>query len=199
RAGRRPARLRREARPRRPLPRGGVPRPAVALRGLRPAGAGGDGVRNAGRRDERSRSSRGRRRSGGVRRAGRARGRRSARARRTRDTRTRRTGACPPLLVGRDRAPRGRRIPRGARSVTRVAAVVVSHGHAQELRDALPALAPQVDELVLIENLPGSVDDVPERAIVLRNDRPLTFAANLNQGIAVSTAQYVLSVNPDAV
>ena len=83
--------------------------------------------------------------------------------------------------------------------MTRVAAVVVSHGHAQELRDSLPALAPQVDELVVIENLPGSVDDVPERAIVLRNERPLTFAANLNQGIASSTAQYVLSVNPDAV
>jgi len=83
--------------------------------------------------------------------------------------------------------------------VTRVAAVVVSHGHARELRELLPALAPQADELVVIENFPGSVDDVPERAIVLRNERPLTFAANLNQGIAASTAQYVLSVNPDAV
>jgi len=83
--------------------------------------------------------------------------------------------------------------------VTRVAAVVVSHGHAQELHESLPALAPQVDELVLIENLPGSVDDVPERAIVLRNERPLTFASNLNQGIAASTSKYVLSVNPDAV
>jgi N-acetylglucosaminyl-diphospho-decaprenol L-rhamnosyltransferase len=83
--------------------------------------------------------------------------------------------------------------------LTRVAAVVVSHGHELELRESLPALAPQVDELVLIENLPGSVDDVPERAIVLRNERPLTFASNLNQGIAASTAEYVLSVNPDAV
>ncbi len=83
--------------------------------------------------------------------------------------------------------------------MTRVAAVVVSHGHARELRELLPALAPQADELVVIENFPGSVDDVPERAIVLRNERPLTFAANLNQGIAASTAQYVLSVNPDAV
>jgi len=83
--------------------------------------------------------------------------------------------------------------------VTRVAAVVVSHGHARELRESLPALWPQVDELVLIENLPGSIDSVPESARVLRNERPLTFAANLNQGIAASTARYVLSVNPDAV
>jgi len=83
--------------------------------------------------------------------------------------------------------------------LTRIAAVVVSHGHARELRESLPALVPQVDELVLIENLPGSVEDVPERAIVLRNERPLTFASNLNQGIAASTAEYVLSVNPDAV
>ena len=83
--------------------------------------------------------------------------------------------------------------------MTRVAAVVVSHGHAQELRESLPALAPQVDELVLIENLPGSSVDVPDGAQVLRNERPLTFAANLNQGIAASTASYVLSVNPDAV
>ena len=83
--------------------------------------------------------------------------------------------------------------------MTRIAAVVVSHGHARELRESLPALVPQVDELVLIENLPGSVEDVPERAIVLRNERPLTFASNLNQGIAASTAEYVLSVNPDAV
>ena len=83
--------------------------------------------------------------------------------------------------------------------MTRIAAVVVSHGHARELRESLPALVPQVDELVLIENLPGSVDNVPERATVLRNERPLTFASNLNQGIAASTAEYVLSVNPDAV
>ena len=83
--------------------------------------------------------------------------------------------------------------------MTRVAAVVVSHGHARELRESLPALAPQVDELVLIENRPGSVDDVPDGSRVLHNAVPLTFAANLNQGIAASTAEYVLTVNPDAV
>ena len=83
--------------------------------------------------------------------------------------------------------------------MTRVAAIVVSHGHARELRDSLPAIAPQVDELVVIENFPGSIDDVPDEARVLRNERPLTFAANVNQGIAATTAPHVLSVNPDAI
>jgi N-acetylglucosaminyl-diphospho-decaprenol L-rhamnosyltransferase len=83
--------------------------------------------------------------------------------------------------------------------MTRVAAVVVSHGHARELRESLPALDPQVDELVVVENLPGSVDEVPEKAHVIRNPEPKTFAANLNAGIAATTTPYVLSVNPDAI
>ena len=41
----------------------------------------------------------------------------------------------------------------------RVAAVVVSHGHPAELGESLPALRPQVDELVVIANVPGSVPD----------------------------------------
>ena len=47
-----------------------------------------------------------------------------------------------------------RGLPGGARTV-KVSAVVVSHGHARELERSLPALAPQVDELVVIANLPG--------------------------------------------
>ena len=43
----------------------------------------------------------------------------------------------------------------------KVAAVVVSHGNAAELERLLPALAPQVDELVVIANVPGSVGEVP--------------------------------------
>ena len=42
-----------------------------------------------------------------------------------------------------------------------VSAIVVSHGHARELEQSLPALAPQVDELVVIANLPGSVGALP--------------------------------------
>ena len=39
----------------------------------------------------------------------------------------------------------------------KVAAIVVSHGHPVELAQSLPALEPQVDELVVIANVPGSV------------------------------------------
>ena len=38
-----------------------------------------------------------------------------------------------------------------------VAAIVVSHGHARELETLVPVLAPQVDELVVVANTPGSV------------------------------------------
>jgi hypothetical protein len=79
-----------------------------------------------------------------------------------------------------------------------VAAVVVSHGHADAVERLLPALAPQVDDVVLIGNLPGSVRE-PVDARVLRNAQPLPFAANVNQGIAATTAPLVLVANPDAV
>ena len=83
--------------------------------------------------------------------------------------------------------------------MTRVAAVVVSHGDAEELRVSLPALAAQVDELFVIGNIPGSVADVPEGARVLRNERPLGFAANANRGFAETTGEFVVLGNPDAV
>ena len=79
-----------------------------------------------------------------------------------------------------------------------VAAVVVSHGHAAELERSLPLLAPQVDELVVVANLPGSVGEVPAGARVLENDRPRSFAANVNRGVAETTAGYVVVSNPDA-
>jgi len=81
----------------------------------------------------------------------------------------------------------------------KVSAVVVSHGHAQELGALLPALLPQVDELVVVANTPGSAADVPEAVRVLENPRPLPLAANVNLGIAATTGEYVLSANPDAV
>ena len=55
----------------------------------------------------------------------------------------------------------------------KVSAVVVSHGHAAELERSLPALVPQVDETLVIANLPGSVGDVPAGVRVLENPRPL--------------------------
>ena len=67
----------------------------------------------------------------------------------------------------------------------KVSAVVISHGHAAELEDSLPALAPQVDELLVIANIPGSVPDaLPQGVRVLENELPLSFAANANLGAA---------------
>jgi GT2 family glycosyltransferase len=80
----------------------------------------------------------------------------------------------------------------------KVSAIVVSHGHAQELGALLPALLPQVDELVVVANTPGSAGGVPEAVRVLENPRPLPLAANVNLGIAATTGEYVLSANPDA-
>jgi GT2 family glycosyltransferase len=51
----------------------------------------------------------------------------------------------------------------------------------------------------VIANLPGSAPGVPDGARVLENQRPMTFAANVNQGIASTTGTYVLVANPDAV
>jgi hypothetical protein len=82
----------------------------------------------------------------------------------------------------------------------RVSAVVVSHGHADELEQSLPVLAPQVDELLLIANIPGSVPhDLPDGVRVLENDRPLSFAANANVGVANTQHELVLIANPDAI
>jgi N-acetylglucosaminyl-diphospho-decaprenol L-rhamnosyltransferase len=80
-----------------------------------------------------------------------------------------------------------------------VSAVVVSHGHARELERSLPALSPQVDELVVVANVPGSVGTVPDGARVVENERPLSFAANANQGFAATSGKLVVIANPDAV
>ena len=78
----------------------------------------------------------------------------------------------------------------------RVAAVVVSHGHPRELEESLPALRPQVDELIVIANIPGSV---PDGVDAVHNDAPLGFGANVNRGVALTTAELVVSANPDAI
>jgi N-acetylglucosaminyl-diphospho-decaprenol L-rhamnosyltransferase len=78
----------------------------------------------------------------------------------------------------------------------KVSAVVVSHGHAAKLETTLPLLRAQVDELVVIANIPGST---PAGVEAVHNERPLGFAANLNKGLALTTGDAMLSVNPDAV
>ena len=81
----------------------------------------------------------------------------------------------------------------------KVSAVVISHGHAAELEHSLPALAPQVDELLVIANIPGSLPAVlPDGVRVLENELPLSFAANANLGAAQTEYELVLIANPDA-
>jgi hypothetical protein len=78
----------------------------------------------------------------------------------------------------------------------KVAAVVVSHRHPAELAQSLPALEPQVDELVVVANVPGSV---PEGVDAMHNERSLGYGANLNRGFATTDAELLLAANPDAV
>jgi hypothetical protein len=81
----------------------------------------------------------------------------------------------------------------------KVSAVVISHGHAAELERSLPALLPQVDELVVIANTAGSARGVPEGLRVIENPRPQSLSANVNAGIAATTSAFVLNANPDAI
>jgi N-acetylglucosaminyl-diphospho-decaprenol L-rhamnosyltransferase len=81
----------------------------------------------------------------------------------------------------------------------RVSAVVVSHGHRRELETSLPALLPQVDEVVVIANAPGSAPVDTAGVRLLENARQRSFAANLNAGIAATSGELVLVANPDAV
>ena len=78
----------------------------------------------------------------------------------------------------------------------KVAAVVVSHGTPDDVARLLPALRDQVDELVVIANIPGSV---PDGVAAVHNAQPLGFAANLNRGFGLTHAPLVVSVNPDAI
>lgn len=80
----------------------------------------------------------------------------------------------------------------------RLSAAVVSHGHASELESSLSALAPQVDEIILVANVPGSIPQDLHGARVIENERPLPYAANLNKAIAVTAGELVVVCNPDA-
>jgi N-acetylglucosaminyl-diphospho-decaprenol L-rhamnosyltransferase len=74
-----------------------------------------------------------------------------------------------------------------------VAAVVVTHGPEAALDRCLHALGPQVDDLVVVANPPAPETHV--RTIV--NERDLGFSANANQGIAATSASFVIVANPD--
>lgn len=81
----------------------------------------------------------------------------------------------------------------------RVAGVVVTHGPDPDLADCLRALEPQVEELVIVANLPGELPPLPADAQVLQNERPRGYSANANRGIAATTAPFVCLANPDTV
>ena len=74
-----------------------------------------------------------------------------------------------------------------------VAGVIVTHGPDPSLPAAIESLAPQVDELVVVANPPAP--ETEARLIV--NEHALGFAANVNKGVAATSAEYVVVANPD--
>jgi N-acetylglucosaminyl-diphospho-decaprenol L-rhamnosyltransferase len=79
-----------------------------------------------------------------------------------------------------------------------VSGVVVTHGSHPDLRRCLESLAPQVDELVVVANLPLELE-LPPGARLLENERPLGFGANVNRGVAETKGELVTIANPDTV
>ena len=77
-----------------------------------------------------------------------------------------------------------------------VSGVVVTHGPQPDLGRCLAGLAPQVDELVVVANLPLELD-LPARARLVENERPRGFGANVNRGVAETTGEFVVIANPD--
>jgi GT2 family glycosyltransferase len=84
----------------------------------------------------------------------------------------------------------------------KVSAIVIVTGpeETELMRKSLPALAPQVDELVIVANGPGSVEvQPPAGASVLRHEHLRGFSANINAGVAATSGEYVVVSNPDAI
>jgi len=78
--------------------------------------------------------------------------------------------------------------------------VVTGAGEAAMLRDSLPPLREQVDELVVVANGPGSLPaSLPRDVRAVENGRALGFSANVNKGIAATSGEYVIISNPDAI
>jgi N-acetylglucosaminyl-diphospho-decaprenol L-rhamnosyltransferase len=80
-----------------------------------------------------------------------------------------------------------------------VTAVVVTHGPEPWLERCLESLLSQVDEVVLVENLPIRLSPLPSDVTVLSNDRPAGLSTNLNRGVAATAAPWLLVANPDTV
>jgi len=60
----------------------------------------------------------------------------------------------------------------------------------------LAALGPQVDELVVVANVPLALD-LPPGARLLENDEPTGFGANVNRAVAETSSEFVVIANPD--
>ena len=77
----------------------------------------------------------------------------------------------------------------------KTAAVVIWTPGDPDPGPCLDSLAPQVDELVLTVN-PGGSPSTRE-AEVIANKRTLGFGANINRGVAATSASYVIASNSD--
>jgi N-acetylglucosaminyl-diphospho-decaprenol L-rhamnosyltransferase len=80
--------------------------------------------------------------------------------------------------------------------VSNVSGIVVTHEPDPVLAHCITALAPQVDELVLVANLPLELE-LPSNARLLVNERPRGFSANVNRGVAETKGEFVVIANPD--
>jgi N-acetylglucosaminyl-diphospho-decaprenol L-rhamnosyltransferase len=77
-----------------------------------------------------------------------------------------------------------------------VSGVVVTHGPHPDLGQCLAALSPQVEDLVVVANLP-LVLGLPSNARLVENERPSGFGANVNRGVAETRGEFVVIANPD--
>jgi N-acetylglucosaminyl-diphospho-decaprenol L-rhamnosyltransferase len=76
-----------------------------------------------------------------------------------------------------------------------VAAIVIYTPGDPDPGPCLDSLAPQVNELVLMENPGGSPSSAG--AQVIANPQTLGFGANINLGVAATSAEYVIASNSD--
>jgi N-acetylglucosaminyl-diphospho-decaprenol L-rhamnosyltransferase len=79
--------------------------------------------------------------------------------------------------------------------VSSVAAVVIYTPGDPDPGPCLASLAPQVDELVLVAN-PGG-EPSSDGATLLANEQTRGFGANINRGVAATTAPYLIASNCD--
>jgi GT2 family glycosyltransferase len=79
--------------------------------------------------------------------------------------------------------------------VSTVAAVVIWTPGDPDPAPCLASLAPQVDELVIVAN-PGGAP-AADGARLIANEQTRGFGANINRGVAATTAPYVVASNSD--